>query len=119
MSEWDWPLESFKDEPDKIEKHYAERAKSGFSTFDWWNFDRYIAGVIGRAVRQFADGHGYHSDFSNMEDFAEFCKTIYEPLEFYASREYSRLKFDEQAVKYEEAVEAMKKFSERLGAWWD
>ncbi|WMI33488.1 hypothetical protein SEA_KENREY_96 [Streptomyces phage Kenrey] len=119
MSEWDWPLESFKDEPDKIEKHYAERAKSGFSTFDWWNFDRYIAGVIGRAVRQFADGHGYHSDFSNMEDFAAFCKTIYEPLEFYASEEYSELSFAEQDVKHTEAVEAMKKFSERLGAWWD
>ena len=120
MSEWDWPLESFKEEPDKIEQHKAERAKSGFSTFDWWNFERSIAGGIGRAVREFSEGHGYHGDFNNKEDFAAFCKTIYEPLEFYASSEYDKIiKWEDQEPKYNEAIEAMQKFSERLGAWWD
>ncbi|QIQ62977.1 hypothetical protein SEA_MOAB_94 [Streptomyces phage Moab] len=119
MSQWDWPAEAFKDEPEKLEQHYAERAASGFSTFDWWNFDNYIAGVIGAAVRKFSGGHGYPGEFKNMEEFAEFCKTIYEPLEFYCSEEYGNLRWEEQEPAYNAAIEAMQKFSERLGAWWD
>lgn len=119
MSGWDWPAEEFKDEPDKLEKHYAERAKSGFSTFDWWNFDTYISGVIANAVKQFSTGHGYPGTFRNMEEFGEFCKSIYEPLEFYCSKEYAQLPWSEQEPAYNEAIEAMKKFSEHLGGWWD
>lgn len=118
-SNWDWPAEEFKNEPDKLEKHYAERAKSGFSTFDWWNFDMYIAGVIAAAVKKFSTGHGYPGTFRDTEEFEEFCKSIYEPLEFYTTHEYGRLKADEQAIAYEAALDAMKKFSENLGGWWD
>jgi|SRR5882757_4828806 len=118
-SGWDWPSEEYKDDPEKLKIHREQRMSRGYSVFDWWCFDTYISGVIASAVENFSTGHGYPGDFSNMEEFEAFCKSIYEPLAFYASDEYSRLKWVDQEPKYMEAVEAMKKFAERLGSWWD
>src|SRR4051794_38000959 len=36
-------------------KHALERASNGFSTYDWWNFDEYIAWVNVQALTKFRD----------------------------------------------------------------
>lgn len=42
------------------EKHRDERATYGFSEYDWWNFNSYLAWVILQALARFAErGNGY------------------------------------------------------------
>jgi len=118
MSGMNWPSEEFKDEPDKLEQHRAERAESGFSVFDWWSFDTYITGVIGNAVKQFANGRGYPGGFT-QESWTTLCNEISEPLLKFSNDQFDGNTFDEESKMYDDAKEAMMKFSEHLGAWWD
>ena len=114
-----WPARSFRDKPKKLKNHYEQRKARGFSDADWWSFDTYIAGVIGQAVAMFRDqGVGYPGDM-NEESFAALCTEISEPLLRYAEDKFDIFDREEEEKVYNEAVEAMKKFSERLGCWWD
>jgi hypothetical protein len=115
---WDWPNKEYKDEPEKLERHRKERSEQGFSTFDWWSFDTYIAGVIGRAVLKFReDGMGYPGDMTE-ESWNAFCTEIAEPLIAYSDQKFDVTREDEFKL-YEDAKEAMHKFSDRLGYFWD
>lgn len=126
---WDWPSEDFKNNPKKLKRHRSERSKNGFSTFDWWSFDTYIAGVIGRAVAKFRDdGVGYPGDMT-PESFNKLCTEISEPLIEYSDHKFSIYEKSEkelgmtysefEELQYHNAVKAMVKFSETLGVWWD
>jgi hypothetical protein len=46
--------------PEDRSIHTAQRATRGFSDWDWWSFDTYIAWVIANGLRKFRDdGIGY------------------------------------------------------------
>jgi hypothetical protein len=115
---WDWPTESYKDDPEKLERHRKERSENGFSTFDWWSFDTYIAGVIGNAVLKFAnEGMGYPGDMTE-ESWKAFCLEIAEPLIKYSEDKFD-LSLKEEEELYEEVQKAMHKFADRFGTFWD
>lgn len=111
----DWPTYAYKGS--KLRRHKRERAKKGYSTFDWWSFDTYITWVIGNAALDFKHGFGYiYGD--NDKDHEEFIDSIAKPL-----LEYSEKKFDvfgdEEVELYENAQAAMHKFADYLGHFWD
>lgn len=112
----DWPTKSL--EGKDLKAHQKERARYGFSHWDWWSFDTYITWVIANACIDFRDnGHGYVYGNSEEEQ-SDFLNSIIEPL-----LEYSENKFDvtlkEEETLYNNAKEAMVKFSEHLGHFWD
>lgn len=113
-----WPEDSFRNDPEKLARHRKERQEHGFSAADWWSFDTYIAGVIGRALIKFRDeGHGYPHG-SSEEEFKTLCTEIAEPLLDYAENKF-KVFGDKEDKMYNDAVAAMIKFSENLGQWWD
>lgn len=108
---------------DKLPRHHQERIERGFSEYDWWNFNSYIAGVVATAVLKCVDGYGYFAintkdyEEDTEEDFKATCGAIY-----YALTEYLRADYewaDDMNERYEEAREAMILFAENLGSWWD
>lgn len=112
-----WPEGKLKGK--ELKEHRKERQERGYSTADWWSFDTFIAGVIGQAVADFRDkGIGYPGDMTE-ESFAAFCTEISEPLLRYADNKFRVFNNEQEQKMYDDAVEAMKKFSERLGCWWD
>jgi hypothetical protein len=114
-----WPERAFKNKPDELEKHFEQRKSRGFSDADWWSFDTFIAGVIGQAVKKFRnEGVGYPSD-STPEDWLSVCDSIWVPLLKYADMKFKVFTNEEEKELHDNAVEAMRKFSERLGDWWD
>ena len=46
----------YKDNAHDPERHERERAKNGFSTYDWWNFNSYLSWVIRQGLARFRDG---------------------------------------------------------------
>lgn len=52
-----WVYED-KDE-DEQDRHEQERAKNGFSVFDWWNFNSYLDWVIIQGLEKFKNGSGF------------------------------------------------------------
>lgn len=116
---WDWPLEEYKDNPEKLEQHRRERAEHGFSTFDWWSFDTYIAGVIGRGVLKFIeDGMGYPGNMTE-EEWKTLCREISEPLVKYSGEKFSLSSLEEEAELYEQVKDALRKFTDHFGYFWD
>lgn len=113
-----WPVQTFKDDPEKLQRHFNERKEHGFSFADWWSFDTYIAGVIGKAVADFRDnGTGFPGNMTE-ESFKVACTEISEPLLKYADQKFT-LGTEESEQAYLDAVKAMVRFSENLGWWWD
>jgi len=113
-----WPEDEYKEDPEKLKRHYDERAKYGFSEFDWWSFDTYITGVIGNAVKQFGNGRGYPGGFT-QESWTAFCNEVSEPLIKFSDKQFTCETHEEEQALFDEAKKAMMKFSEHLGAWWD
>lgn len=111
----DWPTKSYTGK--KLRKHKDQRAKQGYSTFDWWSFDTYITWVIGNAVLDFKDGVGYIHG-TTKEENDEFLDSIAKPLLDYSEKKFDTFG-DEEVQLYENAVAAMNKFSEHLGHFWD
>jgi hypothetical protein len=115
---WDWPDKEYKDEPDKLERHRTERAENGFSVFDWWSFDTYIAGVIANAVIKFRDeGVGYPANM-DPEEWKNLCTEIAEPLLAWSDDKFD-LDFKEGEALYDRVKEAMHKFADNFGSFWD
>lgn len=100
-------------------RDFYERGRYGYSRRDWWSFDIYICGVIGRACQDFKGyGNGFPGGMTESE-WNQLLEDIYVPLlEWHEHRfEYYDLAAEEFA--YEQAKEAMHKFAEHLGAFWD
>jgi hypothetical protein len=54
--------------PEELSVHRAERATNGFSKYDWWSFDTYLAWVIAGGLKKFrTEGHGYPADVTEQE----------------------------------------------------
>lgn len=50
---------------EEMYKHRSHRAVNGFSTYDWWNFDGYLAFVIAGGLKKFRnEGSGYPADLT-------------------------------------------------------
>ncbi len=110
---WKW-----RKNPLKRLRHYKQRAQKGYSYTDWWSFDTYIAGVVANACEDFKSGHGLIYG-TNEEEMNEFLDSIAKPLARYAENKFEMFDRDEEEKMYEDAKEAMKKFGENLGRFWD
>jgi len=113
----DWPTKAYRGA--KLRRHKRQRAKQGYSEYDWWSFDTYITWVIGNAVLDFKNrGVGLHYGSSSAEN-DEWLDSIAKPLLRYSESKFDIHDHEEELRMYNEAREAMKKFSEHLGTWWD
>jgi hypothetical protein len=59
-----WVVKSDKHD---VEKLKTERGENGFSTYDWWNFDQYLAWVIWQACERFKTAHGHPAELTHDE----------------------------------------------------
>jgi hypothetical protein len=111
-----------------LEKHLAERAEQGFSTYDWWNFCDYIAWVNINALEKFKTGAGYPGQLSGPEEWAELLDQMIDG--FKAALEINDLGFFEvsdtkenNAARYKAVVARKDKglalYAEHLNSLWD
>lgn len=101
-----------------VAKHRTQRAEDGFSVFDWWAFDQYIAEVVARAALKFAhEGSGYFEEMGE-EGTREYFIGIARPLMEYAQDKFKR-DVETQLRVREEAKDAMMRFAEHFPRWWD
>lgn len=99
--------------------HKKQRVEFGYSTFDWWSMDSYIAGVIAHACDKFAkESHGHPGDMT-YEEWQNYCSGIAAPLKLWASANRWKLSHEDEMKLYEEVKEAMHLFAERFGCFWD
>lgn len=120
----------FRDNSDKIDerKHVEERAEHGFSTYDWWNFDQYLAWVISNACKRFrAESKGFPGEMENQDAWNSVLLEIEEGFE--AHLELSGVDFPEpvDGEEYKAWIEqrrekfqvAMELFAKYFGSLWD
>jgi hypothetical protein len=101
-----------------VVKHEAERAKDGFSEYDWWSFDTYIAEVIARAALKFVqEGHGYFGEMGE-EGTKEYFLGIAGPLMAWAQGKFELDPVEGPRV-LTEARAAMHRFVDYFERWWD
>lgn len=60
----------------KRRKYIKERAKNGWSRYDVWDFDTYLAMVISGAMEYLAEKHMSHPHDYTPEEWSEKLKTI-------------------------------------------
>jgi hypothetical protein len=64
-----------------LERHKRERAENGFSVFDWWNFNSYLAWVNIQGLKKFKEeGSGYPAN-SSLEEWNEMLDIMIEGFE--------------------------------------
>jgi hypothetical protein len=111
-----------------LEKHVAERAEQGFSTYDWWNFCDYIAWVNINALEKFKTGAGYPGDLSGMDEWVEILDQMIDG--FKAAREISSLEYylpkdtkEENDARYAAVIARKEKglalYAEYFNSLWD
>lgn len=114
-----WAKKDKKEDPERWKAHKAQRVKYGYSEVDWWNFDSYIAGVIAHACEKFVkDGHGYPWG-RTMEEWHKLCTDIARPLALWASPDRWEISYDDQVELYKQVQEALHKFADNFGTFWD
>lgn len=101
-----------------LKRHTEERAKHGFSFYDWINANDYIAGVIAEMAKKFDEsGSGYPATMTEQE-WSAILKRIYAPLECYIRRTGCET-LEEEADLYNDVTEALKLFAEHFASFWD
>lgn len=114
-----WTRKYKKEKPGRWKKHQNQRVKYGYSVYDWCNFDSYIAGVIAHALDRFAsDGMGHPWNHSE-QSWRELCLSISKPLSLWASDNRWKLSADDTTKLYEQVQEALHKFADNFGGFWD
>ena len=104
---------------DKYEKHIEQRMSFGYSVYDWWSFDSYIAGVIAHAVDKFVkDGVGHPGNMTEAQ-WQEICNRVSFPLKLWSSSERWKLETDELEALYEKVQESLHLFADNFGDFWD
>lgn len=101
---------------------FWQRGRRGYSDQDVWNFDTYIAGIIGRGVRDLREcGHGHPDDIMTEEEWHSILDRISGPLLTYSDGDKWRdgYTYEEEMRRYDAAREAMHLFAEHLGGMWD
>lgn len=114
-----WTREYKGEKPNRWKRHKRQRVKYGYSIYDWWNFDSYIAGVLAHALGRFArEGIG-HPFNHTAESWNELCFNISESLAKWASDERWKLNAEDSLELYRQVQEALHKFADNFGAFWD
>lgn len=98
-----------------IARHRDQRAERGWSDYDWWCGDTYLAHVIGSMALKYRDGSGYPGNMTE-EEWHDILTRIAEPLLAYARRKF--IGPDEDRL-YLEAKKALLLFAEHFGHFWD
>jgi len=81
-SRWVYKGKNVKDEKYDTEKHERQRAKRGFSTYDWWGFDSYLTFVIIGGLKKFKkDGMGYPGSLLSMDGWLEILDDMIDGFE--------------------------------------
>lgn len=102
-----------------VARHEAERVRDGFSEYDWWNFDTFIAEIVARAALKFAEeGHCYFEEMGE-EGTREYYLDIARPLMRYARDEVATATLEEMQLARTQAVNAMVRFAVHFERWND
>lgn len=95
-------------------QHEAERIKQGFSRYDFWSFDTYIAAVIANyAEYAMENGLGYPANVVNEHEYRQILEKIRVGFANYAEHKFD-LEYDDALFK-----EAMDLFKEYFYDFWD
>lgn len=114
-----WTRKYKKEEPGRWSRHKRQRIQYGYSVYDWWNFDSYIAGVIAHAVGRFArEGMGHPMSHTEAS-WKQLCLSISEPLSKWACEDRWTLSLDDSLELYRQVQEALHKFADNFGGFWD
>lgn len=109
----------------RIAQHERERIEYGFSVYDWWSFDTYIAEVIALGARRFRkDGVGYPASYDDdpkeaLDSWNKILKGVEKPLMAYAQDKFETFDIERSALLHKGAETALKLFAKNLGSFWD
>lgn len=99
----------------RIVFHPYERARYGYSWWDWINFNSYLADVIQDGTLRFiTEGHGYPSDLT-PEEWNNVLFRISEGFHLYGNKDGWLMNDDEKA----RVEDALDHFRERFYSLWD
>lgn len=109
-----------------ISMHEDERINRGFSVFDSWNGDNYLAWVIVGICKNLKNGYGFPAELGS-DGWDEWMSILDEMIEGFESYnedpwvlgdpvEANRARLDEQRAKTDRALEL---FKEYFGSLWD
>lgn len=106
-------------------KHARQRAKRGFSDYDWWNFNDYLSFVIIGGLEKFKTGSGYPANLSGPDEWVEILDKMIDG--FKAHQVWTSLDtwdMKQPLAEWEEPYKAKWKegsdlFIEYYGSLWD
>jgi hypothetical protein len=110
---YNWVVASDKHD---VEKLKTERGENGFSTYDYWNFDQYLAWIIWQACERFKTGHGFPAVLESPEAWTEILCKIQAGME-------AHQKIDDVNESYDILLatrdEGLKLFAQWMPSLWD
>lgn len=99
-----------------IRKHKKQRAQQGWSVYDFWGADHYIAAVVAGLAARFRDhGVGYPGRYT-AQDWAFILTAIEKPLVNYVMKSETG---DDTPQDFAAADEAMHLFADHWMDFWD
>ncbi len=102
--------------PEDIPLHHKQRIERGWSDFDWYSGDVFLARVIGEMAAKY---RGRGRPFGLTEDqWDEILTKISEPLLEYAEKKF-QLSLDEETRLGEKAQKALRLFAKYFPDFWD
>lgn len=103
----------------RVIRHRRARARRGFSGYDAWNLDGYLAQVIADGARWLRENsHGYPADLNGIEEWKAVLERIETPLRVWAEQRHD-MTLDEEERWEERCREALALFGEYFFALWD
>jgi hypothetical protein len=105
--------------PFRVLEHRRERARRGFSRYDVWSLDGYLAQVIADSLRELRlNGHGYPGTFNNQDEWSKVLLGIETPLRIWAETHHD-MDLDEEDRWMERCHESLKLLNEYFFGLWD
>lgn len=100
------------------ERHKRERVEQGFSTYDWWNFNSYIAWVNIAALEKFKDGAGFPADLKGMDEWRAELDVM---IDGFKALVRIMDDYDPRTTEHDKAVydKGMALYAKRLFSLWD
>jgi hypothetical protein len=81
-----WVFEKELDREYDGERHRRERADRGFSEYDWWNFNDYLAWVILGGLKKFRKkGNSFPAQFQSEHEWNLLLDEMINGFEYYCS----------------------------------
>lgn len=114
-----WSIKYKKENPKRWKLHKKQRVKFGYSEYDWWSFDSYIAGVIAHACDRFASSSNGYPSSMTLQEWKNLCSEIAAPLKKWASNNRWELSMKDQELLYEQVQKAFHQFADHFGEFWD